>query len=48
MFLHTTQLMAVARTMYERMGFTRVPEHDFSPVPGFHVMAYRLPLTPGR
>jgi ribosomal protein S18 acetylase RimI-like enzyme len=46
MFLHTTELMAVARTMYERMGFTRVPEHDFSPVPGFHVMAYRLPLTP--
>ena len=42
--LHTTQMMQVARAMYERMGFTRVPEFDFSPVPGFLVMAYRLSL----
>ena len=42
--LHTTQLMNVARAMYERMGFVRVPELDFFPVPQFRVMAYRLAL----
>ena len=30
--LHTTELMAVARGMYERMGFLRVPEYDFHPL----------------
>ena len=42
--LHTTELMAVARSMYERMGFVRVPEYDFHPGPGMTVMAYRLDL----
>jgi len=42
--LHTTEIMEVARGMYERMGFVRVPEHDFSPAPGITVMAYRLHL----
>ena len=42
--LHTTEFMAVARAMYERMGFVREPELDFRPVPGIHVMAYRLSL----
>jgi ribosomal protein S18 acetylase RimI-like enzyme len=43
--LHTTHLMTIARAMYERMGFVRVPEHDFYPVPQFQVMAYRLTLA---
>lgn len=42
--LHTTEIMEVARHMYERMGFVRVPEHDFHPAPGITVMAYRLQL----
>lgn len=44
--LHTTELMRVARAMYERMGFTREPAYDFKPIPGsdFTVVAYRLPL----
>jgi len=42
--LHTTHLMEVARAMYERIGFVRIPEHDFYPVPTFRVMAYRLTL----
>lgn len=42
--LHTTFLMEVARAMYERMGFVRVPEYDFYPAPDFVVMAYRLDL----
>ena len=42
--LHTTGLMAVARGIYERIGFVRVPEFDFQPEPGVVVMAYRLDL----
>ncbi len=42
--LHTTEIMEVARGMYERMGFVRVPEYDFHPAPGITVMAYRLQL----
>jgi ribosomal protein S18 acetylase RimI-like enzyme len=42
--LHTTVMMEVARGMYERMGFVRVPEYDFHPRPDIVVMAYRLDL----
>ena len=44
--LHTTEMMNVARRMYERMGFVRVPEFDFYPRPSVVVMAYRLDLKP--
>lgn len=44
--LHTTEMMDVARRMYEKMGFVRVPEYDFYPRPGMVVMAYRLDLKP--
>jgi ribosomal protein S18 acetylase RimI-like enzyme len=43
--LHTTEIMDVARRMYERMGFRRVPEYDFHPAPGVVVMAYRLDIN---
>jgi GNAT superfamily N-acetyltransferase len=43
--LHTTEAMDIARRMYERMGFTRVPEFDFHPRPDIVVMAYHLALT---
>jgi ribosomal protein S18 acetylase RimI-like enzyme len=42
--LHTTRMMDVARRMYEKMGFKRVPEFDFYPRPGVAVMAYYLNL----
>jgi ribosomal protein S18 acetylase RimI-like enzyme len=42
--LHTTEIMDIARKMYERMGFVRVPESDFHTAPGVIVMAYRLQL----
>lgn len=42
--LHTTELMWIARDMYERMGFVRVPEYDFS-VPELLITAYRLDLS---
>ena len=40
--LHTTEPMSVARAMYERMGFERVPRYDFQPAPEVLVEAYRL------
>lgn len=42
--LRTNEIMDIARRMYEQMGFTRVPEFDFHPVPGVVVTAYRLDL----
>ena len=42
--LHTTKPMSVARAMYERMGFERVPRYDFQPSPIILVEAYRLLL----
>lgn len=42
--LHTTEPMKIAREMYERMGFERVPQYDFQPRPEILVAAYRLLL----
>ena len=42
--LHTTALMSIARAMYERMGFTRLPAHDFVIDDDFIVEAFRLDL----
>ena len=44
--LRTTEMMDVARRIYEKIGFVRVPEFDFHPRPGVVVMAYRLDLKP--
>ncbi|MGH3904112.1 MAG: GNAT family N-acetyltransferase [Pseudonocardiaceae bacterium] len=42
--LHTNEWMRVAQGIYLRMGFQRVPEHNFHPVPGLTVLGYRLTL----
>jgi ribosomal protein S18 acetylase RimI-like enzyme len=42
--LHTTAPMAIARAMYERMGFVRAPRFDFRPGPTVLVEAYTLSL----
>ena len=42
--LHTTDIMSVAMRLYERMGFARAVELDFSPAPGMLVKGYRLGL----
>ena len=42
--LHTTELMGIARGMYERMGFVRVPEYDFQAGSEVVVLGYRLDL----
>jgi GNAT superfamily N-acetyltransferase len=44
--LHTTEMMDVARRLYEKMGFEREPGYDFHPGPDVTVMAYRLNLKP--
>jgi GNAT superfamily N-acetyltransferase len=43
--LHTTDLMLVAKRMYEQMGFVRDPDRDFSPYEGGLVQGYRLGLV---
>ena len=45
--LHTMAVMDVARRMYERMGFVRAPEMDFSPLADIQVLGYRLDLRSG-
>ena len=45
--LHTTDLMRVAKAMYERMGFVRATELDFRPAPGIVIQGFRLDLEPG-
>ena len=42
--LHTSASMTAAIRMYEAMGFTRAPEHDFRPDGAELVMGYRLRL----
>ena len=42
--LHTTDMMRVAMQLYERVGFERAPDLDFSPAPGIVVKGYRLAL----
>jgi predicted N-acetyltransferase YhbS len=42
--LHTTDLMRVAKAMYERRGFVRAPELDFRPAPGIVIEGFRLDL----
>jgi ribosomal protein S18 acetylase RimI-like enzyme len=37
--------MRAAHHLYEREGFARLPERDWSPVPGAILLAYGLPLT---
>ena len=40
--------MHAAHRLYESLGFTRVPERDWSPVAGTRLVAYRLDLTQER
>ena len=42
--ISTGSRMAAAQRLYERLGFTRLPERDWSPVPGIDLLVYRLEL----
>ena len=45
MVLSSSTTMHTAHRLYERLGFTRLPERDWSPVAGVQLVAYRLPLS---
>ena len=36
--------MTTAHRLYQRLGFRRLPDRDWSPHPGVDLLAYRLPL----
>ncbi len=43
--LLTRPFMDRAQSLYERLGFHRAPERDWEPMPGFHLLGYRLDLS---
>lgn len=45
LLLHTTPWMSRAQHLYEKAGFERFPERDWSPVPEVTLLAYRLPVA---
>jgi ribosomal protein S18 acetylase RimI-like enzyme len=42
--LSTKRSNVAAHRLYERMGFVRVPDRDWSPVPGVDLVVYRIRL----
>ncbi|MEU9526010.1 GNAT family N-acetyltransferase [[Kitasatospora] papulosa] len=42
--LSTRSSMEAAHRIYRRLGFVRTPERDWSPLPGFTLLTFRLPL----
>jgi ribosomal protein S18 acetylase RimI-like enzyme len=44
MVMSTQPSMVHAHRIYERLGFVRTPERDWSPVPGIELMTYALEL----
>ena len=46
MVLSTDPRMTAAHRLYERLGFRRLPERDWTPVPGIDLLVYALrPLS---
>ena len=44
--ISTQPAMTAAHRLYERLGFTRTPERDWSPEPGVNLRTYTLELAP--
>ncbi|MDQ1626968.1 MAG: hypothetical protein QOI54_712 [Actinomycetota bacterium] len=44
--LSSLDRMHAAHRLYDRMGFTRLPERDWAPEPGISLLAYHLDLAP--
>jgi ribosomal protein S18 acetylase RimI-like enzyme len=40
--LSTQPDMLAARRLYDRLGFRRTPEHDWSPLPGVELLTYEI------
>jgi hypothetical protein len=36
--------MTAAQRLYQRLGFTRLPDRDWSPVPGIELLVYAVEL----
>jgi ribosomal protein S18 acetylase RimI-like enzyme len=45
MVLSSLDRMTTAHRLYERLGFQRLPERDWAPVPGIVLLAFRLDLS---
>ena len=45
--ISTATTMAPAHALYDSLGFVRLPERDWRPIPSVLLLAYRLDLTPG-
>ena len=45
LFLHTTELMRTAQSMYASLGFQRVPERDWQVTPAILLLAFRMGLA---
>ena len=46
LLLSSLDRMHTAHRLYQRMGFVRTPERDWSPEPGITLLAYELDLIP--
>jgi GNAT superfamily N-acetyltransferase len=44
MVISTDHRMHAAHRVYERLGFTRLPERDWNPLPGIQLLVYARPL----
>ena len=44
MVLSTDPRMHAAHRLYSRLGFSRLPERDWSPLPGIDLLVYSRPL----
>jgi ribosomal protein S18 acetylase RimI-like enzyme len=44
MVLSTDRRMTTGQRLYERLGFTRLPERDWQPAPGIDLLVYALDL----
>jgi len=42
--LSTEPEMHAAQRLYQRLGFARTPEHDWTPLAGVLLLSYTLPL----
>ncbi|MGW7684661.1 GNAT family N-acetyltransferase [Kribbella sp. NPDC054772] len=42
--MSSANYMATAHRIYERLGFTRIPERDWAPIPGVDLYAFALDL----
>ena len=45
MVLSSLGVMTAAHRIYERLGYERVPDRDWSPAPGVQLIAYAKELT---